>query len=48
MSTSEELAGTSRSILVSEGASTGRPNPEGVPVMSARSVGGYKRHLTVN
>ena len=28
-------------------SSTGRPNPEEVPVMSARSVGRYKGHLTV-
>ena len=47
MSTSEELAGTSRSILLLEDASTGRSNPEEVPVMSACFVGGYKGHLTV-
>ena len=47
MSTSEELAGMSRFILVSEDASTGRPNPEEVPAMSARSVGVNKGHLTV-
>ena len=47
MSNSEELAGTSRSILVLEDASTGRPNPKEVPVMSARSVGGSKGYLTV-
>ena len=37
----------SRSSLISEDASIGSPNPEEVPVMSASSVGGYKRHLTV-
>ena len=47
MATSEELASTSRSILLSEDASTGRSSPEEVPVMSACSVGGYKGHITV-